>query len=496
MQAEQLPLEPSDLGTLNVIRVETALSRYPVHRLAKKGSIVIEIREEDERGQTTLRWEVSHNSRYGQPGPLAYKVDTLIVNRRIEGAPRPVPRVIRLGSLRDICRELGVNEGQATRNVKKALYQNAFAGIRAKIRYKLADGAERSIEIGDTRYAVVFTGEKLPDGRTADAVYLILHDFFREVVNNATTRPLDYDYLRGLTPASQRFYELVSYQIFGALKHGRARARLAYSEYCTYAPQTRYFDWEHVRKQMAKVHAPHRKSGYLEDIAFEARTDRDGQPDWLMLYIPGAKARAEYRTFTKKGGTALPAAEDPKEMPELAPSPAPGQTGPEQELIARGVTALTASGLVREYPADRIEAKIEVLDWLLEKKDKRASASPAGFLVESIRKDYAPPKGFESRAERKAREQAEQERQRQEAEARRRQKQEQAREKAIQVRIAKHWDGLTPEEQDRLDAEALEQAEESLARSYREMAESRNPMAAGFLRLIREAHIKKLLGIS
>src|SRR4051794_37580660 len=76
--------EPStELVPLNAIRVETTLSRYPVHRLAKKGSVTIDLREENERGQTTFRWEVTHNSKYGQPGPQAYKLDTLIVNRRI-----------------------------------------------------------------------------------------------------------------------------------------------------------------------------------------------------------------------------------------------------------------------------------------------------------------------------------------------------------------------------------------------------------------------------
>src|SRR4051794_29952814 len=136
MQKEPAKIESASELALNVIRVETALSRYPVHRLAKKGNISIELHQENDRGETTLRWEVSFNSRYGQPGPLAYKLDTLIVNRRIEEAARPVPRIIRLGSLRDICRELGVNEGTSTHHVKNSLFQNAFAAINAKIRYR------------------------------------------------------------------------------------------------------------------------------------------------------------------------------------------------------------------------------------------------------------------------------------------------------------------------------------------------------------------------
>src|SRR4051794_38051870 len=90
------------------IRIETALSRYPVHRLARKGNIKIEVNEEAGSG-TAIKWKVSYNSEYGQPGPLAYKLDTLIINRRIEEAARPIPRIIKLGSLHDICRELGMS---------------------------------------------------------------------------------------------------------------------------------------------------------------------------------------------------------------------------------------------------------------------------------------------------------------------------------------------------------------------------------------------------
>ena len=48
----------------NPIRVETALSRYPVHRLAKHGEIFIDIREKTDNGEITIRWEVTYNSKY------------------------------------------------------------------------------------------------------------------------------------------------------------------------------------------------------------------------------------------------------------------------------------------------------------------------------------------------------------------------------------------------------------------------------------------------
>src|SRR5512135_3358755 len=308
-------------------------------------------------GDVLVCWEVSHNSQYGQPGPLAYKVDTLIVNRRIGEASHPLPKIIRLGSLNDICRELGLREsGGNTNQVRKALYQNVGALITAKLRYKSADGTWRSIEVGDTRYGIVFTGETLPDGRIADAVYLVLHDFYREILNSAQTRPLDYDYLRDLPPAPQRLYELVSFQMYAALKHGRPRAKLCYSEFCRYAPLTRHADWERVRPQMNKIHRPHLKSGYIGCVGFEQTSDQDGQPDWVMHYTPGLKAGAEYRTFTKRGAPSVLEIEQPSPALPLSP---PEPTPLAQELINWGMTASTARELVAAYPEERIRRQIE-----------------------------------------------------------------------------------------------------------------------------------------
>ena len=262
--------DDTELSPPNPIRVETALSRFPVHRLAKHGEIYIDIQEKDETGEirSNGRWITARN--IGQPGPLAYKLDTLIINRRIEEAcPAHPSKVIRLGSLKDICRELGMAEkGGNTNQIKKSLYQNALAGITAKIRYRQTDGTEQTLEAVFTRYSVILTGEKLPDGRKADAVYIVLNDVYMQVINGAMTRPLDYDYLKSLPPAPQRFYELLSYQMYAALKYDRPRAKLTYSEFCAHAPQTRHFDWERVRSQMTKMHRPHQKSGYIAKVDY------------------------------------------------------------------------------------------------------------------------------------------------------------------------------------------------------------------------------------
>ena len=90
----------------------------------------------------------------------------------------------------------------------------------------------------------------------------------------------------------------VSYKIYAALKHQLAEAKMLYSEFCTFAPQQRYYDYDQVKKQMYKVHRVHLKSNYIQKVRAAATTDNDGKPDWVLYYVPGAKACAEYEKFT------------------------------------------------------------------------------------------------------------------------------------------------------------------------------------------------------
>ncbi len=392
-------LERGQLLPLNTIRTESALSRFPVHRLSNGGSVNIEIRESNDEGELKTKWKVSYNSEYGQPGALAYKVDTLAVNRKFDEIGRPLPTLIRLESVAAIAKELGSNRVE----IKKALYQNAFAAITAKMSYKGKDGTEKTIEAGFTRYSIIFTGETLPDGRKADAVYLLLNEIYREILNTAQTRPLDYDYLKELSPGAQRFYELLSFQIFGALANARQRAKMLYSYYCTRAPQTRYFDYEHVKKQMYKVHAPHKKSGYISAVEFRETTDNDGRADWEMLYTPGRKAKAEFRAFSEPNRTlgkkrkqleqlALPAPTEPEPPPsaQIVRAAEPQELDPlVTKLTGFHIAETTASELVRDYRKS-VELQLRALPYRNLNKIKDLAA----WLIVAIKESHQLPEAI------------------------------------------------------------------------------------------------------
>ncbi|HLB76063.1 MAG TPA: hypothetical protein VJO72_03435, partial [Candidatus Dormibacteraeota bacterium] len=307
------PSRPSPRTPLRILRTETVLSRFPIHNLTTHGRVSIHLQRTNAQGDLDYLWDVSTSAHYGPPGPLAYKLDTLVINQLLDALPRPVPQVLKVGSLRQVAFHLALTtSGRQQEHLKGAFHQNASAYIVTKLRYRDRDGRQRRLEAGFTRYSVVWQGDVLPDGTPADALYLVLSEPFREILNHAPVRPLDYAYLQALTPMAQRFYEIVSYPMFATLTHRRPHATLRYGEYCLLSTQQRYPAFEQVKKQMYKVHRPHVQSGYLTKVAYEATTDAEGRPDWLVHYTPGRKAWAEYAAFRRQPGgeTVRPRPED------------------------------------------------------------------------------------------------------------------------------------------------------------------------------------------
>src|SRR5689334_18403894 len=84
----------TSITPLDAIRTETVLSRLPIHNLSKKGRVDIHIMKKNERGEVELNWKVIPNPTIGEPRQLAYKLDTIVINRRLDEAPRPIPEII------------------------------------------------------------------------------------------------------------------------------------------------------------------------------------------------------------------------------------------------------------------------------------------------------------------------------------------------------------------------------------------------------------------
>jgi hypothetical protein len=394
----------------------------PVHNLAKRGNVNIQILKTTAEGKVELKWIVSYSDRYGQARQLAYKLDTIVINHHIDEEGRPLPKMICLGSLRDIADQLDL--GGDTNKVRRALRQNASAFITAKFEYRGNDGAKKTLEADFTRYSVVFTGEQLPDGRRADAVYIILNEPYREVLNNAPVRPLDRAYMKKLPPGAQRFYEIISYKIFSAIKNEYPHAKIPYSEYCTFSAQIRHYERQPVQDQMAKVIRPHKQSGYITGVRYEPTIDVENKPDWILYLTPGPKAHAEFalahgrkpRKSVAAAGTEVGNQQShgprsaPREHPRK-PLPTSAQPTFDPQLIAeftlRGITEQKAVELLSKLqPGQDILAQLESAEQTVQQLQNTANPvrNPAGFYISLIERNTPVPDGFETNAKRKARE--------------------------------------------------------------------------------------------
>jgi hypothetical protein len=107
--------------------------------------------------------------------------------------------------------------------------------------------------------------------------------------------------------------------------------------------------------------------GYLKPLSAENRFARVMQGAWEIVFVRGTKSNQQKN--------------------ESSPP-----VGLEKDLIERGVTPSTAARLVRDYPSEKIETKLKVFDELAACRDKRISINPAGYLVQSICKDFSTPK--------------------------------------------------------------------------------------------------------
>lgn len=404
---ESLATQESPTAEIIPIRTETVLCQYPIHKLSKsKKPVQIKLIEKNGRGKGEVVWKVSPNAEYGHPGELAYKIDTLVINRLIDELYPDIPEVIKIAnSLRQLSELAGKEKTGDTSTIKRALYQNAGALITARLEFTGQDKVRRTFEFGSTRYGIVFTGERLPNGETADAIYVVLNPLFRDLLRHAKRRPLDYEYLKELPPTAQRWYELVSFQIFAALNLGNPRARYLYSELCERADLPRFFTWERAKKQLYKIHRPHIQSGYISKFEADQTTDKQGRPDWFLWYTPGPKAKREYQEFNERPRVENSAPKPPikprlveakeENKDTVTPELSPEDSTLIEKLTGFGIDEGRAAQLVEN---NRPECTLWANAWPYQ--NQKGMENPPAVLISFIEKKRRPlPKAYKEAIE-------------------------------------------------------------------------------------------------
>jgi hypothetical protein len=231
---------------------------------------------------------------------------------------------------------------------------------------------------------------------------------------------------------------------------------------------SRNYDTAQLKRRLSPAIRELEKAGYLKPLPVGKQFVRLRRGEWKIVFV-----RAD-KSVSSKTESYRP-------------------VGLEARLIERGVTAFMAARLVREYSAELIEAKLQVFDQLVHRKASGISKNPAGYLVQSIRKNYMPPVGVQGKhrlptiqksngivaaANRTMTDKKHMENDKFYVE---------------QERIRKHLDGLSVEGLAELEIDALKSSPSFLVRSFRRAVDSGSEtLVREYRRCLLERHLQTI----
>jgi hypothetical protein len=397
------------------LRSEFHFLRFPFFDLSPRSSKKdrIEIKEiiKTEEGDINIWWKVIRGLDNKLPSSFARKIHKEVVEKAINDLKRPIPRLIKLGSLWQICKKTNITPaGRNYEEIRRVLkdIKTATIDVKGTFRQKEKGGTKKFYEgIFNLYDMVFFAGETLPDGTEADVVYVLLSDMYVQNFNNNFVVPLDYQYFQSLEgDIASRMYEVLSVWFFPALENWKKYIQKHYSEICSYFPLIRQDPKWKAKGQLKSAHQQHIATGFL---ASEPEwIDTYEKSDWLLRYYIGPKAKDWYRQ-NKKLGTGDEGIKQVEALEGKA-SENPGKKVEDikvikmeqltlqfeenplvAQLVSLDVARKVAISLVNHIDVEIIENQIEALPLRNNIDNKPA------FLVKSILENYPLPEAFKKK---------------------------------------------------------------------------------------------------
>ena len=387
--------EENNLNISTILRSELHFLKYPFFNLCtnetKRASIKIEEIEKTKDGEIKTLWKVSRDIEADFPSSFARRIHKEIVEKILNKTRYP-SRLIKLGSLWEVCKELNLEpSGRSYRKIKKSLEDIVKTNITTKktFKFKKDDG---KIEFFDGTFhlydGVYFLGQCLPDGTEADAVYVLLNDMYLQNFAKNLIVPLDYDYMHSLKGnITSRLYEILIIWFYPAFTNGKKHIEKKYSTLCDYFPLTRQDSKWKAKKQLNLAHCQHVNSGFLQ---CDPQWKDIGKDDWLIQYEIGTKAQKWYYNIKKKT-IDIKTREINKDGSNNNPLLS--------KLIALKIPQNRAKELIKSYNDNNtlIENWIDALD-IIKPQNK------AGFLVTALKERWELPEKFQKNKAAKNRE--------------------------------------------------------------------------------------------
>jgi len=439
MTARHRPITPTETVTLDILtngRDEMNLVEFPLSVLADrapKGAKTLIFRD----GNGTLT--VTGSDAFGLPTALDADVIVALIQltKLKNNFLQPTINFTRY----EVLRLLGwPNEGKSYRRLDESL--NRWVGV--SLHYNNCWWDNRSKQYGDAKIhiiesVVILDGKSRINGDEQQALPLssfTWNNVFMESCKAGNLKRLNVETYFSLEhPSSKRLYRFLDKRfyhrpdwIFDLKEIAFERVGLSRN----YAPNV-----GKIKEKLQPAIDELEQRDFLQPMTREERYFKEGN-DWKVR-------------FTQKSPAPLSLLAPPAALEALPPLV--------EALTQRGVGPKSAAELVKQHPAESIQLKLEVFDWLVESQDKRVAKSPEGYLVKSITDDYKTPKGFVSAADRQQLKEAKQARDRSDAEERRHKHEADAQARKEKEIITGFWEGLSKEEKAEHEAAAIAQAD-------------------------------------
>lgn len=281
-------------------------------------------------------------------------------------------------------------------------------------------------------------------------------------------KAIDFEFFKGLQSAiAKRLYRFLDKRFFHRRHWEFDLKELSWN----HVGLSHGYDAASLKRKLRVGIVELERAGYLEPMPDPERFRKVCSGTWEV-------------SFTKAESRAVAEVVDRTE-----PTPSPLVTA----LMDRGVGGKAAEETVRKYPAEEVRTQVEVLDWLVARKDTKVSRNPPGFLLSAIHGRYATPPGFVGSAEKARRELEHQSRMELTANQQsRREERERMHEQKRQQAVARFLERLPSDERFQLEHQAVMSAP-PLQRSLIEQGGSLSEAAR---RLAIDNHVSRLINDS
>jgi len=359
------------------------------------------------------------------------------------------------------------NRGWAYDRVEESLHRWKDVSIhywnawRDNARGKWRDSAA----IGVIDYFMLFDGRQkrwsnsCPQGMSK----FVWHKVFFESFKSGYLKKLDFATYRALRrPAAKRAYRFLDKRFYHKPCWEFELRQFA----CEKLGFSRSYTTGQLKERLNPALSELEQIGFIEQVRYEKKKPKV----WNVCIV---QKNAEVSKDNGKG---------------------PGSDEIIAELTCRGIAVKAAAELVFKFSHERVTEKIELHDWLLERKDKRIDGNPAGFLVAAIRSDYVMPKGFKSKAQRERELKENDERRSKAEEVKRRAQAKQDRQLEIRLWRVRQYLATLDECKRRRFIEKAIAADNGMLRAQYFNNEQHAKVQEPYLELMLRNHFEKLVG--